>query len=81
MKCAICGCSENDACPEGCGWAETRLCTVCAELIDNIRDHIERARLTTRAGILRAFEIAQQLSRASVLSPPQPARRTTRRAS
>lgn len=28
--CRVCGCSENDACEEGCGWAEADLCTACA---------------------------------------------------
>ena len=30
MVCRVCGCSEQDACPEGCGWAEDHLCTSCA---------------------------------------------------
>jgi hypothetical protein len=29
--CRICRCSDYDACPEGCGWAEPDLCTACAE--------------------------------------------------
>ncbi|MFP4538718.1 MAG: hypothetical protein ACLFPA_10500 [Dichotomicrobium sp.] len=28
--CRVCGCTEHDACPEGCGWAEADLCTSCA---------------------------------------------------
>lgn len=28
--CRICACSQNDACPEGCGWAADDLCTACA---------------------------------------------------
>lgn len=27
--CRECGCSQNDACPEGCAWAEPDLCTAC----------------------------------------------------
>lgn len=30
MVCRACGCSQDDACPEGCGWAEADLCTACA---------------------------------------------------
>jgi hypothetical protein len=30
--CRACGCTENDACDEGCGWAEPDLCTVCAKV-------------------------------------------------
>jgi hypothetical protein len=27
--CRACACSEFDPCPEGCGWAESDLCTAC----------------------------------------------------
>lgn len=29
--CSVCGCSQNDACAEGCGWAAEDLCTACVE--------------------------------------------------
>lgn len=28
--CVGCGCSEQLACPDGCGWAEVGLCSACA---------------------------------------------------
>ncbi|MFE1598235.1 hypothetical protein [Methylobacterium sp. ID0610] len=27
--CRTCGCTQNDACPDGCGWAGPDLCTAC----------------------------------------------------
>ena len=27
--CRVCRCSQEDGCPEGCGWAEPDLCTAC----------------------------------------------------
>ncbi len=30
MVCERCGCSQHDACDEGCGWARENLCTACA---------------------------------------------------
>lgn len=27
--CRVCGCSQQDACPEGCDWSEHDLCTAC----------------------------------------------------
>lgn len=32
-RCRWCGCTYNDPCPEGCGWANRQqtLCTACAE--------------------------------------------------
>ncbi len=32
MVCQDCGCSEKDACPGGCSWADTDLCSRCAEV-------------------------------------------------
>lgn len=31
--CRECGCTEQDACPEGCGWAEADLCTACVRTV------------------------------------------------
>lgn len=28
-RCRVCGCSEFDPCPEGCGWVEEDLCSSC----------------------------------------------------
>ena len=32
--CFVCGCTHDDACPEGCGWANVKqtLCTACVPL-------------------------------------------------
>jgi len=29
--CRVCGCSQDDACDTGCGWAAEDLCTACVE--------------------------------------------------
>lgn len=29
--CRSCGCSQNDACADGCGWVAEDLCTACVE--------------------------------------------------
>lgn len=36
--CRECGCSEALACPEGCGWAQPDLCTVCAAELEQLAD-------------------------------------------
>lgn len=33
QACRFCGCSDNWACPEGCFWLETDLCTSCAWVV------------------------------------------------
>lgn len=30
LICRICGCTEENACPDGCFWVETDLCSKCA---------------------------------------------------
>lgn len=30
MKCHVCGCTDEQACPGGCAWALPRMCTKCA---------------------------------------------------
>jgi hypothetical protein len=34
--CRECGCSDSLACPQGCGWAQPDLCTVCAAELDEL---------------------------------------------
>lgn len=34
--CRECGCSESLACPQGCGWAQPDLCTVCAGELEQL---------------------------------------------
>lgn len=29
-RCRVCGCTDNQACPEGCWWVEPDLCSSCA---------------------------------------------------
>jgi hypothetical protein len=31
--CRVCGCSDLDACPEGCSWVEPDLCSQCVETL------------------------------------------------
>jgi hypothetical protein len=28
--CRVCGCTDDDACPDGCEWVERNLCSACA---------------------------------------------------
>ena len=36
--CRECGCSDSLACPQGCGWAQPDLCSVCAAELDALAD-------------------------------------------
>ena len=37
--CRVCGCTENNACPGGCWWAEDDLCSACAEKQKRVKHH------------------------------------------
>ena len=62
MKCHVCGCTQDRACPVGCGWAhkhgEEPLCSVCAEFLDELREYIERANAVTKASLGRLYDLA-----------------------
>lgn len=30
QACRVCGCTQEEGCPEGCSWAEEDLCSECA---------------------------------------------------
>lgn len=30
MRCDVCGCTDNAACPDGCTWVDVDLCSSCA---------------------------------------------------
>lgn len=29
-QCRICGCTDNEACPDGCSWSQPEICSTCA---------------------------------------------------
>jgi hypothetical protein len=39
--CRECGCSDSLACPQGCGWAQPDLCSVCANELDALADPLD----------------------------------------
>jgi hypothetical protein len=38
--CRECGCTDTLACPQGCGWAQPDLCSVCAAELEALADPI-----------------------------------------
>lgn len=52
--CRVCGCTYDDPCPEGCGWAnvEQTLCTSLVCQLTNALAYVERVGFTKGA---RAF--------------------------
>lgn len=47
-SCRACGCTENNACPGGCSWAEEDLCSKCSE-------ERQRRRLRRFLGLRRVY--------------------------
>lgn len=36
MKCKYCGCTDMQACPGGCFWAEPEICSVCFDRLPQL---------------------------------------------
>lgn len=53
MKCRICGCTQERACPAGCGWDlhgtidAKPICTVCAAFKRQLDDYIQACNRTS----------------------------------
>lgn len=54
-RCRVCGCTQMDGCPGGCGWApgQGNLCTICAAAIEALRQWRENARRANVAALMR----------------------------
>jgi hypothetical protein len=54
-RCRVCGCTQVDACPEGCGWAKGHedLCTTCAAAAEALAIWLMAARRPNRAALWR----------------------------
>lgn len=46
--CSVCGCTEDEACAQGCSWANLKktLCTACEPLPDRLRREKRQQALT-----------------------------------
>ena len=57
-RCRVCGCTEGDACPAGCGWVtgEDDLCTTCHEAAQALSVWLNGARRVNWAGLRREAE-------------------------
>jgi len=53
IRCRVCGCTENDACPAGCSWYDLDLCTVCRAVVVAIAEWTDAARHVNRAALWR----------------------------
>lgn len=55
VRCRVCGCTQFDPCPSGCGWApgEADLCTVCAAAAEALREWFENSRRGNIAALKR----------------------------
>jgi hypothetical protein len=56
VRCRVCGCTEIDACPVGCSWADGDLCSVCFEAAEALRKWREQSRRANLSALLRESE-------------------------
>jgi hypothetical protein len=59
VRCRVCGCTEIDACPGGCGWVEFDLCSTCNEAKEALLEWQERARRANWTALLREVKPAK----------------------
>lgn len=56
VRCRVCGCTDVDACPNGCSWVEYDLCSVCAMAAEVLSDWVEQARRANKTALWREVE-------------------------
>jgi hypothetical protein len=56
-KCRICGCTDERACPAGCGWEPYQgdICSVCAAFKRHLEAYNEDALKVSAASLARLF--------------------------
>lgn len=64
MKCRICHCTQERACPAGCGWAAEKgpdvdICTVCAAFRAEMDEYVSQANRVTGASLARLLKECQ----------------------
>lgn len=57
-RCRICGCTQDDGCPGGCGWSKPGtdprpICTICAAFREDLIDYCENALDVTPRSLAR----------------------------
>jgi hypothetical protein len=59
IRCRVCGCTQIDACPAGCGWADGNLCTICDAAAQAIVGWMYDSRRPNRTALWR--EVTAQM--------------------
>jgi hypothetical protein len=59
IRCRVCGCTEIDACENGCSWSKQDLCSTCASGAGAIADWFERTRGANWTRLWQAVEARQ----------------------
>lgn len=56
-RCRVCGCTQADGCPSGCGWvAGEDLCTGCDKAANALSQWLNGARRANKAALWREAE-------------------------
>ena len=58
-RCRVCGCTEVDACADGCSWVDgTDLCSTCGRAVDELAWWMAHSRRVNKAALWREAERA-----------------------
>ena len=53
IRCRVCGCTEGDACADGCSWVDDDLCSTCGSASEAIAAWIYGARRANKTALWR----------------------------
>jgi hypothetical protein len=56
QRCRFCGCTDDDACPDGCSWTKHNLCSECAEFLEKLKAYWMVSRKVTKASLGRMLD-------------------------
>lgn len=52
-RCRICGCTERDACSNGCSWVDANLCSTCGQAANELLFWMIHARRPNKTALFR----------------------------
>lgn len=60
MRCRVCGCTQTDACANGCEWVEDHLCSVCHDAAKALAVWCAEARRPNKTALWREAQKMQE---------------------
>jgi len=69
-KCRVCGCTENNACEDGCYWVEDNLCSKCEENVQQNEEIVQQSEGIVHENETSVEKLKRELEKSKVNSVP-----------